>query len=67
MRRHWTHCAQAARFEARLFRSIVLKDAWNVDNGTMTPTMKVKRGEVGKRYAALMAKELQVRDAVGWE
>lgn len=30
-------------------------------------TMKVKRGEVKKRYAALMEKELQVRDAVGWE
>ncbi|SFC38232.1 hypothetical protein SAMN04515619_10766 [Collimonas sp. OK412] len=32
-----------------------------------SPTMKVKRGEVEKRYAALMEKELQVRDAVGWE
>ncbi len=33
----------------------------------MTPTMKVKRGAVEKRYAGLMEQELQIRNAVGWE
>ncbi|AMO94213.1 AMP-binding enzyme family protein [Collimonas fungivorans] len=51
----------------KIAKCVVLKEAWSIDNGLMTPTMKVKRGEVEKRYAALMEKELQIRNAVGWE
>ncbi len=29
---------------------IVTKDAWTIDNGLMTPTMKVRRNEVEKRF-----------------
>ena len=51
----------------KIAKCVVLKDAWSIDNGLMTPTMKVKRSEVEKRYAGLMERELQVRSAVGWE
>ncbi|AMP01066.1 AMP-binding enzyme family protein [Collimonas arenae] len=51
----------------KIAKCVVLKDAWSIDNGLMTPTMKVKRGEVEKRYGALIEQELQVRNAVGWE
>ncbi|HEY0973607.1 MAG TPA: AMP-binding protein [Solimonas sp.] len=33
---------------------VVAKDAWTIDNNIMTPTMKVKRNEVEKRYLALL-------------
>jgi long-chain acyl-CoA synthetase len=46
---------------------VVLKDTWSIDNGVMTPTMKVKRAEVEKRYAALIEKEAKARTPIGWE
>ncbi|MGQ0529253.1 MAG: AMP-binding protein [Panacagrimonas sp.] len=46
---------------------VVVKDAWSIDNGIMTPTMKVKRNEIEKRYAALIEKEAAVRSPMGWE
>lgn len=47
---------------------VVTKDAWTIDNNMMTPTMKVKRNEVEKRYAALLEKCAGDRDTkVVWE
>ena len=46
---------------------VVVKEAWSIDNGIMTPTMKVKRNEIEKRYAALIEKEAAVRSSIGWE
>ncbi|MGQ0621655.1 MAG: AMP-binding protein [Panacagrimonas sp.] len=48
-------------------RIVVVKDAWTIDNGVMTPTMKVKRNEVEKRYAGLIEKEAGIRAPIGWE
>jgi long-chain acyl-CoA synthetase len=46
---------------------IVVRDAWSIDNGMMTPTMKVKRNEVEKRYAALLEQHAPSRAPVAWE
>src|SRR3569623_1218072 len=48
-------------------KCLILKDAWTIDNGMMTPTMKVKRNEVEKRFLPLIEKHAQNRDPVGWE
>jgi long-chain acyl-CoA synthetase len=44
-----------------------IANAWTIDNGVMTPTMKVKRNEIEKRYAALIEKEGATRTPMGWE
>ncbi|HEX4896434.1 MAG TPA: AMP-binding protein [Solimonas sp.] len=47
---------------------IVAKDAWTIDNGIMTPTMKVKRNEVEKKYGALLEKHAaNPKEKVVWE
>jgi long-subunit acyl-CoA synthetase (AMP-forming) len=46
---------------------VVVKDTWTIDNHLMTPTMKVKRNEIEKRYGALIRAEGETRNAVSWE
>ncbi|HEX4871328.1 MAG TPA: AMP-binding protein [Nevskiaceae bacterium] len=46
---------------------VLVKDTWTIDNGIMTPTMKVKRNEVERRYLPLIEKEAGVRSKIGWE
>lgn len=46
---------------------VVVKDPWTIDNGLMTPTMKVKRPQVEQRYGELIRKEGESRGKVSWE
>ena len=47
---------------------VVTKDAWTIDNGLMTPTMKVRRNEIEKRYGELLAKlEQDRKNRLCWE
>jgi long-chain acyl-CoA synthetase len=47
---------------------VISRDTWSIDNGMMTPTMKVRRNEVEKRYSALLAEcEKQREVKVVWE
>ncbi|HUR42232.1 MAG TPA: AMP-binding protein [Verrucomicrobiae bacterium] len=48
-------------------KAIVVRDLWTIDNGIMTPTMKVKRNEVEKRYAAILAANDGTKAKVVWE
>ncbi len=51
----------------RVAKVVVVKEAWTIDNGMVTPTMKVKRNAVEERYTDLLQKEIQQRNAVAWE
>lgn len=47
---------------------VVTKDAWTIDNSLMTPTMKVRRNEIEKRYLELLGKlEADRKAKVYWE
>ena len=37
---------------AKVRSAVILKDDWTIENGLMTPSLKVKRNEVEKKYAS---------------
>ncbi|NKF23843.1 AMP-binding protein [Solimonas marina] len=52
----------------RIAKIIVCKEPWTIDNHLMTPTMKVKRNEVEKRYTAIIdAHAPNVKEKIVWE
>ncbi|MFA5939058.1 MAG: AMP-binding protein [Sinimarinibacterium sp.] len=52
----------------QIAKIIVAKEAWSIDNGVMTPTMKVKRNEVENRYMPLLEKHAgDYKTKVVWE
>lgn len=51
----------------KIAKIIVVKDTWTIDNGVMTPTMKVKRNEVEKRYHNLLAANDGSKTKLVWE
>ena len=51
----------------RIGKCVILSDSWSIENGMMTPTMKVRRSEVEKRYSALIEKEMKTRNTISWE
>jgi len=51
----------------RIGKCVILQDTWSIDNGLMTPTMKVRRNVVEQRYGHLIEREMQTRNAISWE
>ncbi len=51
----------------RLEKAIVMKDDWTIENGLMTPTMKVKRNEVEKIHVPKYPTWYKMEGAVVWE
>jgi long-chain acyl-CoA synthetase len=51
----------------KIAKTILVKDLWTIDNGIMTPTMKVKRNEVEKRYHNLLAAHDGTKHKLVWE
>jgi long-chain acyl-CoA synthetase len=51
----------------RLEKAIVMKDDWTIENGLMTPTMKVKRNEVEKIHLPRYPRWYQLDGLVVWE
>ncbi|MHA6493332.1 AMP-binding protein [Pseudomonas borbori] len=50
----------------RLQRLVLVKDVWAVDNGFLTPTLKIKRTVVEGAYGPHFAEWVGHRDAVVW-
>lgn len=51
----------------QIAKVVVVRDVWSIDNNLMTPTMKVKRNEIEKRYGDLIRTEGEKRNRVSWE
>lgn len=51
----------------KIGKIVVLKDAWSIDNGLLTPTLKVKSTVVEERFAELIAAEAADRNPFSWE
>jgi long-chain acyl-CoA synthetase len=46
---------------------VVVKEAWTIDNGLLTPTMKIKRNVIEKRYEPRVESWFKARQKVIWE
>jgi long-subunit acyl-CoA synthetase (AMP-forming) len=51
----------------RLEKLVVTADAWTIENGMLTPTMKVRRASIEARYAARMEGWYKEKPRVLWE
>jgi len=50
-----------------LKKVVIMKDAWLVENGFMTPSLKIKRGEIEKAHAQRYSEWYRENDPVLWE
>ena len=51
----------------RLEKIVVMKESWTVDNGLLTPTMKVKRNQVEKIHQGFYPEWFEAEGKVIWE
>jgi long-chain acyl-CoA synthetase len=47
--------------------AVVVKDSWTIDNGLLTPTMKIRRSVIEKRYEPGAGRWFKDRQPVIWE
>lgn len=50
-----------------LLMAVIVRENWSIENGLMTPSMKIKRNAVEKRYESRYMEWIQRREAVIWE
>lgn len=48
-------------------RIVIMKDAWTVDNNKLTPTMKIKRGNIEKEFASQLEPWYNTKETIIWE
>lgn len=49
----------------RMSTMVIVNDEWTIENELLTPTMKVKRGELEQKYSELIAQ--QFPEQIAWE
>ncbi len=47
--------------------AVIVKEPWTIDNGFLTPTMKIKRNVIEDRYEPLIEQWFRSRKSVIWE
>jgi long-chain acyl-CoA synthetase len=50
----------------RIVKFVVVDDLWTIDNGLLTPTLKIKRHVIEARYGHLVEEALDHADPVWW-
>jgi long-subunit acyl-CoA synthetase (AMP-forming) len=50
----------------QLEKIVVARDAWSIENGLLTPTMKVKRSAIEEHYASRVEAWYAARERVLW-
>lgn len=50
----------------KLDRIIVIDEKWTTDNGMMTPTMKLRRQEIERRYQNLVERFSEHNESINW-
>jgi len=51
----------------RLHQLVVVKDSWTVENGFLTPTLKIKRSVIESVYGARLHAWSERSEAVPWQ
>ena len=51
----------------KIEKIVIMKEIWSIDNGLLTPTMKIKRNEVEKIHMHMYKEWFSMKDSVIWE
>ncbi len=51
----------------QISKIVVVKDEWNVDNGLLTPTLKIKRNKMNECYGEKLEKWSNLTQTIIWE
>ena len=51
----------------RVSKLVLTNDAWTIENGLLTPTLKLKRQPMEQRYGALLERIAEQPGAVVWQ
>ncbi len=63
----WLQVNTSLDAHERLEKLIIINDEWTVDNGLLTPTLKIKRREIEKHYAHHYSAWYQQKAVVAWQ
>lgn len=53
--------------QERIEAVLVVRETWSIDNGLLTPTLKIKRSEIERLYSAAAEAALASRQALIWQ
>ncbi len=57
--------AEAVNYE-RIKKLVIVKDEWSIENGILTPTLKIKRNLIDEKYLEEAEKWYEMKDTIIW-